>query len=141
MYLPSRPSYPPAHLLPPSRPSSWPCPPDPIPTQTACRGARGSLARAPWRQCVSASAWVSPPACIRLTRRADALVLAGAGPFSATDASTDALVRFETSMATGGVWYTDNNGLELQKRTRWARPWTTLNYTGMAGDQPVSINM
>jgi hypothetical protein len=31
--------------------------------------------------------------------------------------------------------------LELQQRTRWARPFTSVNYTNMDGNEPVAINM
>ena len=64
------------------------------------------------------------------------------GPFSATTTSTDALVRFETNIASDGAWWTDNNGLELQQRQRWARPFASgVNYSAEAGNEPVSINM
>ena len=64
------------------------------------------------------------------------------GPFSDENKSTDAILRIETNVSnTQGEFWTDSNGLELQKRTRWQRPWTTLNYSGMAGDEPVAINM
>ena len=69
----------------------------------------------------------------------------GMGPFSANTTSTDGLIRFETDIASEATWLTDSNGLELQPRRRWSRPWfpSALNYTDQTahGPEPVSINM
>jgi len=71
-------------------------------------------------------------------------IFTSTGPFSedaSTPYSTDALIRFETDIAGGWFWWTDDNGLELQRRQRWARPFTNINYTDMATAEPVAINM
>ena len=68
-------------------------------------------------------------------------IFAATGPFSSANASSDAVLRFETDIASGGEFWTDSSGLELQRRQRWARPFTSLNYTNMAGNEPVAINM
>jgi hypothetical protein len=59
----------------------------------------------------------------------------------ANSSSTDAVLRLETSLASAGAFWTDANGLELQPRARWARPFTSANYTNLAGNEPVAINM
>ena len=69
-------------------------------------------------------------------------VFVSSGPFTEENMSTDAILRLETNVSnTRGEFWTDSNGLELVKRTRWNRPWTSLNYSGFAGDEPVAINM
>ena len=81
----------------------------------------------------------------RLYANEDTLhIFTSTGPFpedASAPYSTDALIRFETDIASGGIWWTDDNGLELQKRQRWARPFTNINYTDMATAEPVAINM
>ena len=54
--------------------------------------------------------------------------------------SQDAFLSLTSSIASGSQWYTDSNGLELQLRKRWWRPWTAVNYSGFAGNEPVAIN-
>ena len=70
-------------------------------------------------------------------------IYTSSGPFAAPqNASRDSLLRFSSSdIPSGGEFYTDSNGLELLKRVRWARPFTSTNYTGMAGNEPVAINV
>jgi lysosomal alpha-mannosidase len=69
------------------------------------------------------------------------------GPFTTAQRSTDALIRFETSIASKNRWFTDSNGLELVPRTRWARPFTSNVYDPRAapqdfpGPEPVAVNM
>jgi hypothetical protein len=67
-------------------------------------------------------------------------VYASSGPFASNSTSTDSLLRLETGVASGAIFLTDSQGLELQTRVRWARPWFSGNYTGMAGNEPVAIN-
>ena len=47
----------------------------------------------------------------------------------------EVISRFSTNLTTGGVWYTDANGREMQKRVRNYRPTWTLNVT-----EPVAGN-
>ena len=68
-------------------------------------------------------------------------VFTSVGPFADNTSSTDAILRLETSVASNATFWTDSNGLELHARRRWARPFTSVNYTGYAGDEPVAINM
>lgn len=63
------------------------------------------------------------------------------GPFASNSSSSDSILRLETSIQSNGAFWTDSNGLELLKRRRWSRPFTTQNYTEMAGNEPVAINM
>ena len=68
-------------------------------------------------------------------------IYTSSGPFLNNSSSTDSILRFETDIQNNGVFWTDNNGLELHERKRWSRPFTTQNYTNMAGNEPVAINM
>jgi hypothetical protein len=67
-------------------------------------------------------------------------VFTSVGPFADNSSSTDAFLRLETGIASAGGFLTDSQGLELHARQRWARPFTSQNYTGMAGNEPVAIN-
>ena len=69
-------------------------------------------------------------------------VISSSGPFAApTNASKDALLRLESSdIPSGASFFTDSNALELMPRVRWARPFTSVNYTNEDGNEPVAIN-
>jgi hypothetical protein len=70
----------------------------------------------------------------------------GGGGATATAAPThppsmDAFLSLRTGLRSGGLFYTDSNGLELLPRQRWSRPFAPgVNYSGYAGDEPVAIN-
>jgi len=68
-------------------------------------------------------------------------VYTSTGPFASNSSSADSILRLETSVQSNGVFWSDSNGLELQERKRWSRPFTTTNYTNMAGNEPVATNM
>jgi hypothetical protein len=49
----------------------------------------------------------------------------GSGPFyTSNNYSRDAIVRLDTSIDNNATWFTDSNGLELQRRVRNSRPWS-----------------